>query len=74
VERVRRELSPAALRDIADWLDTYDRLAAAHFDLLERLEEADAETLAPARVVAAGEEVQADLRRWADDMEASRLG
>lgn len=59
-----------ALRETADWLDTYDELAQSYFDLLERLGLRSAGELATVRGAASGTEQQNDLRRWADELDA----
>lgn len=66
-------MTPGKLRSIADWLDTYDGLANVLLDLI-RLRRIDVSekvrgTVYAATAVASGKEVQADLRRWADEME-----
>lgn len=66
-------LCGAALRETADWLDTYDDLAASYFDLLEQLGRATPDELASVRAAAAGKEQQADLRRWADELDAAHF-
>lgn len=59
------------LRNIADWLDTYDAVALSYFDLHEMFLETPAEELVEVRAAAAGTEVQDDLRRWADQIDGS---
>jgi hypothetical protein len=65
------------LRTIAGWLDTYDRLAARYVDLIEVLVEKGLTTVnadyEAALRVAAGKEVQDDLRRWADAIDERYL-
>ncbi len=67
------------LRDIADWLDTYDELAQAHILLVEALKtrgffkHVTVDDAAGALEEAAGKAVQNDLRRWADDIDWSEL-
>lgn len=61
------DMTAEKLRTIADWLDTYDLLAQAHIDLLEAI--GTTHDLTAASAVAASKEVQADLRRWADDLD-----
>lgn len=63
-------MTPTALRNIADWLDTYDDLAAAYFDLLVDTG-TPADDLVRVRAATSGKEVQDDLRRWADELESS---
>jgi len=58
------ELSPEALREIADWLDLSDEYMRETIDLLE-----DSEDTLYVRSRIAGDAVQKDIRRWADEME-----
>lgn len=66
------------LRTIANWLDTYDKLAITFFDLLGDLTikghipEMELKALEDAREVAEGKSIQNDLRRWADELELGR--
>lgn len=64
-----RELTPDSLREIADWFDTYDRLAEVYFDLLDQL--GGYKPTAEARMICDSTEIQDDLRRWATEMENS---
>lgn len=64
--RLREALPPPEkLRTVADWLDTYDSMAALWLDAMQRDERVE-------RALAAtqGKEVQADLRAWADRIDA----
>lgn len=55
------------LRDIADWLDLYDRLAESYINLIESIGRTPASADVEATIaVVRGEEVQNDLRHWAD--------
>lgn len=63
-----------ALRETADWLDTYDQLALTHFALLESLGCSTPEELASVRAAASGTEQQDDLRRWAAELDAAAVG
>ncbi len=54
------------LREIANWLDTYDLLAEKYLDLLEQ---AGVTGTYKALVACRGKEVQDDLRNWADDID-----
>ena len=68
-----RPMTPENLRLIANWLDTYDKLAIQHFDLLSTNPEAlntTQEQIDKARESTGGTEVQEDLRAWADKLEA----
>jgi hypothetical protein len=70
--RVPEGMTPAKLRLIADWFDTYDRLALAHFDLLQNLGVWEEAELEPVRQVTRGTEIQNDLRAWANALELHR--
>lgn len=61
-------MTPAALRNIADWLDEYDDMAEEFWDFLQLMEIGTPEKLARVRAATRGTEVQDDLRRWADDL------
>ena len=63
-----------ALRETADWLDTYDELALTHFALLEEIGIYTTEELASVRAAASGKEQQDDLRRWAAELDAAAVG
>lgn len=57
------------LREIANWLDTYDELAEAYMRL--RREQGDpgiAEAVKSALSVVRGKEVQDELRAWANQL------
>lgn len=58
------------LREIANWLDTYDRLAEQYLDLLEG---AGFPGTGEALIAVQGKEVQDDLRRWADEVDWSEV-
>ena len=60
------------LREIANWLDLYDRIAARYLDILGDEGVVDPESLERARDVVASDEIQQDLRRWADELEESQ--
>lgn len=62
-------ISPGALRTIANWLDTYDRLALTYFSILEEVRVVTTEQLEGARETVNAKTIQNDLRRWADEME-----
>lgn len=57
------------LRKVADWLDTYDTMAAEFIAICERSGVGPPETLKGARAACAGTEVQDDLRAWADTLD-----
>ena len=64
-------LTPGALRTVASWLDLYDEMAGRYCDLLEAAGLEDPERLQRVRAATSSTEMQDDLRRWADEMEAS---
>jgi hypothetical protein len=69
-----KALNPTSLRNIANWLDTYDDMARLLFDIIELNpevvnKEITPEALAACREACGGDAVQRDLRRWADEME-----
>lgn len=64
-----RDLNPASLRNIAEWLDTYDQLAGDYFSILEKAGQIPTESLRKARGACNSDEIQRDLRRWADELE-----
>jgi hypothetical protein len=69
------QLTPEALRDIADWLDQYDAFAAGVIEALSPLlsfvsdGHGDYNSLADDLHEIKGTDVQDDLRRWADEFE-----
>jgi hypothetical protein len=63
------DLNAEALRNIADWLDTYDDLAKQYFDLLVVQGLRSDDEVAAARAACDSDEIQVDLRRWADELE-----
>jgi len=63
------DLNAEALRNIADWLDTYDDLAEQYFDLLVIQGLRYGDEVAAARAACDSDEIQVDLRRWADELE-----
>lgn len=69
--RVPEGMTPEALRTIADWLDTYDRMGEAFADACERSGIGTPKTVIAVRAAVTGTEVQDDLRRWADELDAS---
>lgn len=58
-----------ALRETADWLDLFDEMALNYFDVLEYLGTATHEDLAGVRAAVRCKDQQADLRRWADEID-----
>lgn len=65
-------ISPGALRTIASWLDTYDAMARQYLLLVRDLGFITAEELDGALLATQSNEVQDDLRRWANDMETAQ--
>ena len=63
--QVPHDMTPTKLRKIAEWLDTYDRFAAAMIRQLGDRPGSD-----EALSIIDDDEVQADLRRWAEQLEA----
>lgn len=68
-------MTPEKLRSIAAWIDTYERLIETHVNMVEALHKrglikhsGDHDEV---RRIIAGTEVQDDLLRWADAIEAS---
>lgn len=57
------------LRLTADWLDTYDRMGQAFVDFCEAHEIGMPDTLLQVRGTVSGDEVQRDLRHWADEID-----
>lgn len=60
-------LTGDALRVVANWLDTYNSLAQSYFTMLEKLYGWD---VADVRAISASDEIQIDLRRWAEELDA----
>lgn len=55
------------LRDIAEWLDLYDRLAVSYIKFIESIGRTPASANVEAALdVVRGESAQSDLRAWAD--------
>lgn len=69
-----RELSPEALRSIADWLDTYDKLAVRYFSLKEVQSQYSPNQIVAALAACAGKSIQNDLRNWAAQLQAQHEG
>lgn len=71
----QKPIDPESLRNIACWLDSYDAMAEQYFDLMERFGLLDTPKLVvsakKAREACRGDQVQRDLRRWANEMETS---
>lgn len=68
-------MTPEKLRKAADWFDTYDKLAEAHWWLLEQTGLHQSDELAEVRAVSSSKEVQSELRAWADALARhGRLG
>lgn len=58
------------LREVADWLDTYDSLATSYISLIHTLRvKRDITTIVSLLETVQSKDVQADLRRWADDID-----
>lgn len=68
-----RELTPDNLRIIADWLDTYDKMAILYLDTDEAKRSYTPEQREKALATCAGKQIQDDLRRWADDIDNEEL-
>ena len=64
-----KNLNPTSLRNIANWFETYDKLAAYYFDLVVEIGCCTEAEVAGARAACKGDTIQRDLRRWADEME-----
>lgn len=64
-----RDLNSTNLRLIADWLDTYDQLAIAFYDMVDEQGLAAPARLEACRYASGGTEIQDDLRRWAAEMD-----
>lgn len=64
-------MRPVFLRAIADWLDTYDKLAASMLSIGWVV--GDSDHLQKARDAVSGSIIQDDLRSWADALEAGNL-
>lgn len=62
-------MSPAKLREIAGWLDTYDRMAAKFTDHLLLAGEIPPLEAAKLHDVTGGKQVQRELLAWADAIE-----
>lgn len=67
---VPKGMTPEKLRTLADWLDIYDRMGQVFVDAVERGGDVIPDEVAEARGIVGGTEVQDDLRRWADEIEA----
>lgn len=63
-------MTPYKLREIAGWLDTYDKMAESYLMHIEHSGWASSEDLAEARLTIDSDEVQAELRAWANQIEA----
>lgn len=59
----------AKLREIADWLDTLDKVAELWMTGVPVSPKTDIDKLQAARLAVHGKEVQNDLRAWAQAME-----
>lgn len=66
---VPKGMTPQKLRDIACWLDVYDRLAATFVDNVEHAGWESTEDLAEIRLTINSKEVQDELRQWASDLD-----
>ena len=64
-------MRPVFLRTIADWLDTYDKLA--DYVIASGRVVGNSDQLQAARNAVAGKAVQEDLRAWADALENGKL-
>ena len=58
-----------AMRAIADWLDTYDRMAELFVQMRSSKYPVSEETQTKALEAVRGKDVQKDLRDWADILE-----
>ena len=63
-------LTPVALRQIADWLDTYDRMATQYIEFCRLWRLGTPKVLDAALAIVDGDTMQRDLRRWADEMDS----
>lgn len=62
-------MTPAHLRRVAEWLDTYDIVAEAYIERRRLDGNVDNEELNKLREEVRGNDVQRDLRRWAEELE-----
>lgn len=63
-------MDPVRLRKIAAWLDTSDRLLSDAVDELREEGRLDEEGYYTIKQFLGGTEMQDDLRKWADELEA----
>jgi hypothetical protein len=62
-------LTSTKLRQLANWFDTYDRMAEKYIEATS--DQFDPLRIAELLAIVRGDGVQDDLRRWADDLDAS---